>query len=68
MYRSIGHMEFPNFQTQIFVEWRAPYEILKIIHWTPWSTKLPFFFLEYSLDIVQTAHQHWDPALGSSTA
>ena len=24
MYISIGHMEFPKFQTGIFVEWKAP--------------------------------------------
>ena len=24
MYRSIGHVEFPKFQTGIFVEWKAP--------------------------------------------
>ena len=24
MYRSIGQMEFPKFQTGIFVEWKAP--------------------------------------------
>ena len=23
MYRSIGHVEFPKFQTRIFVEWKA---------------------------------------------
>ena len=25
MYRSIGHVEFPKFQTGIFVEWKAPF-------------------------------------------
>ena len=24
IYHSIGHMEFPKFQTGIFVEWKAP--------------------------------------------
>ena len=24
MYRSIGHVKFPKFQTRIFVEWKAP--------------------------------------------
>ena len=24
MYRSIGHVEFPKFQTGMFVEWKAP--------------------------------------------
>ena len=24
MYRSIGHVEFPKFQTGIFVEWKPP--------------------------------------------
>ena len=24
IYHSIGHMEFPKFQTAIFVEWKAP--------------------------------------------
>ena len=25
MYRSIGHVEFPKFQTGIFVDWKAPF-------------------------------------------
>ena len=24
MYHSIGHVEFPKFQTRIFIEWKAP--------------------------------------------
>ena len=27
MYRSIEHVKFPKFQTRIFVEWKAPYEL-----------------------------------------
>ena len=27
MYHSTGHMEFPKFQTRIFVEWKEPKEL-----------------------------------------
>ena len=31
IYRSIGHVEFPKFQTGIFVEWKAP----RVKVWAP---------------------------------
>ena len=31
MYRSIGHVEFPKFQTGIFVDWKVPFLSLVVL-------------------------------------